>query len=151
MGSIIRRNVPTKINPKSFSTSSSTPKNILAADTGPFATHIYHKLTPVLAFATPIYLFAPTENIPMVEKSFSLLLSGTIAMHSWIGLNYIAVDYVPKVSKALLGPSRVVIAGLSLVTFLGLSKVSVDSEGGIKGLMRGLWGKTEKKETKSTE
>merc|ERR1711965_298959 len=106
------------IQRKTLSTNtSSNPKTILAEDTGPFSTHVYHKLTPLLALGTPIYLFGPTESMPMLEKTFSLALSGTIAMHSWIGLNYVATDYVPKVSKALLGPSRVLVAGLSLVTF----------------------------------
>ena len=50
-----------------------------------------------------------------------------------------ATDYVPKVSKALLGPSRVAIAGMTAVTFLGLSRVSIQSEGGIKGCVKGLW------------
>ena len=71
-------------------------------------------------------------------------------MHSWIGLNYVAADYVPKVSKSLLGPSRIVVAGLSLVTFAGLGKISLECDGGIKGLMKALWGKTEAvKEDKS--
>ena len=56
-----------------------------------------------------------------------------------------ATDYVPKVSKALLGPSRVAIAGMSAVTFLGLSRISIQSEGGIKGCLKGLWN-PEKKE-----
>lgn len=101
---------------------------------------------------TPIYLFAPLDSLPsVVDKSFSLAVSGTIAMHSWIGLNYVAVDYVPKISKSLLGPSRVLVAGVSVVTFLGLSKVSLMSEGGIKGLMKGLWGKTEPKKEEASK
>ena len=124
------------------STSSATPKNVLAADTGNLGTHIYHKVSAAIAFTTPIYLFAPTDSYPMLEKTFSLGLSGMIALHSWIGLNYVAADYVPKVSKSLLGPARVVVAGMGIVTFLGLGKISLSDEnnGGIKGLMKGLWG-----------
>jgi len=136
-----------QLSQKALSSTSSTPtKNILAADAGPLATHIYHKLTSILAFTTPIYLFAPTESLPFLEKSFSLALATTLSVHSWIGLNYVAADYVPKVSKALLGPSRVIVAGFSVITFLGLGQVSLFTDGGIKGLMKGLWKKADKVE-----
>ncbi len=78
-------------------------------------------------------------------KGFGVLLAGNISAHSWIGMNYVATDYVPKVSKALLGPSRVLIAGMTAVTFLGLSRVSIQSEGGIKGCIKGLWNPPEEK------
>lgn len=51
----------------------------------------------------------------------------------------VATDYVPKISKPLLGPSRIVIAGMTGVMFLGLSFVSISSKGGIKGCLKGLW------------
>ena len=75
----------------------------------------------------------------MVDKTFGILLSGAISAHSWIGLNYVATDYVPKFSKALIGPVRVVNAALGVVTFLGLSIIALNDKGGIKGTIMGLW------------
>ena len=49
------------------------------------------------------------------------LLAVNIGAHSWIGLNYVVTDYVPKVSKSLVGPARVVSAGIGAVTVVGLT------------------------------
>jgi len=54
-------------------------------------------------------------------------------------MNYVATDYVPKVSKKLLGPARIFNAGLCGITLLGLTKMSLTSPGGIKGAVKGLW------------
>mmetsp|Transcript_20617 Transcript_20617/g.42439 ORF Transcript_20617/g.42439 Transcript_20617/m.42439 type:complete len:147 (+) Transcript_20617:108-548(+) len=112
----------------------------LDADSGKIGTHIHHNLSMGLAVLAPIWLLMPESySDGFVGKGFGVLLAGNISAHSWIGLNYVATDYVPKVSKALLGPSRVAIAGMTAVTFLGLSRVSIQSEGGIKGCVKGLW------------
>lgn len=93
-----------------------------------------------LAVLAPIWFLMPDSySDGFIGKGFGVLLAGNISAHSWIGLNYVATDYVPKVSKALLGPSRVAIAGMTAVTFLGLTRVSIQSEGGIKGCIKGLW------------
>ena len=68
-----------------------------------------------------------------------MLVATTVSAHSWIGMNYVATDYVPKVSKALVGPTRVFNAALGLVTFVGLSKIALNDKGGIKGAIKGLW------------
>ena len=112
----------------------------LNADSGNLGTHIHHNLSMGLAVLAPLYVLMPDSySDGFLGKGFGVLLAGNISAHSWIGLNYVATDYVPKVSKALLGPSRVVIAGMTAVTFLGLSRVSIQSEGGIKGCIKGLW------------
>lgn len=54
-------------------------------------------------------------------------------------MNYVATDYVPKISKGLLGPFRVINAVLGVVTFVGLSKIALNGKGGIKGTVKGLW------------
>lgn len=61
-----------------------------------------------------------------------------MAAHSWIGLNYVATDYVPKISKSLLGPARVVNLALGVVTLAGLGKIAV-GERGLRGTVMGLW------------
>jgi hypothetical protein len=71
-----------------------------------------------------------------VDKALGLLLVGHIAAHQWIGMNYVATDYVPKVSKKLLGPARIVNAGLAAVILLGAGRIAVSSEGGIKGCLK---------------
>lgn len=112
----------------------------LEADSGKLATHTYHTMTLSLAVLAPVYFLIPdsmTDGI--VDKAVGLLLSANVTAHSWIGLNYVATDYVPKVSKKLLGPARIVNAGLATVTFLGLARISLSSKGGIKGCIKGLW------------
>ena len=54
-------------------------------------------------------------------------------------LNYVATDYVPKISKALIGPARIFNVVLGVVTFVGLSKIALNDRGGIKGMIMGLW------------
>lgn len=123
-------------NNRSMSTSS---KSILEGDTGHFATHIYHKLTTVLVVAAPIYFMVPDSMTDgPVNQAFGVALAANISAHSWVGLNYVATDYVPKISKKLLGPARIVNAGMAAITLLGLSKIAL-SPGGIKGTIKGLW------------
>ena len=111
--------------------SSSSP---LAGDTGKKATHLHHHMTTFLAAATPLYLLAPDSYTDgMLDKSFGLILASAMAGHSWIGMNYVATDYVPKISKALLGPARVFNAALGAVTFLGAGENCVQWEGGDQG------------------
>ena len=118
----------------------------LRGDEGNLATHVYHGMTTGLALATPLMFFFPFEGLP--NKVFGLGVAGMVSAHSWIGLNYVATDYVPKVSKSLLGPSRVVCAGIGLVTLLGLGKIAVNDEGGIPGAVKALWTRPKKEESK---
>lgn len=112
----------------------------LQGDTGNLATHIHHKMTAFLAVATPVYLLMPdTTTNDMVDKSIGTILAVNIGAHSWIGLNYVVTDYVPKVTKALVGPARIVSAGIGAVTVVGLTKVSFNDKGGIKGVLKALW------------
>mmetsp|Transcript_92458 Transcript_92458/g.258421 ORF Transcript_92458/g.258421 Transcript_92458/m.258421 type:complete len:146 (-) Transcript_92458:90-527(-) len=112
----------------------------LEADSGKLATHIHHAMTTALIGLAPAYFLVPDSYTDGIfNKLFGVGLTATITAHSWIGLNYVATDYVPKVSKALLGPARIVNAGIAVVTFLGLSRIAVSSPGGIKGCVKGLW------------
>lgn len=111
-------------------------KSALEADTGPLATRMHHHMTVGLAVLTPLYFMVPSDGL--LDKAMGLFLSVNITAHSWIGLNYVATDYVPKISKSLLGPARIVNAGIAAVTLLGMSKMAL-SKGGIKGVVKGLW------------
>jgi hypothetical protein len=145
------RSTSTRLASRAFSSTASRRRfssNPLDADSGALATHVHHSISLGLAALTPIYFLIPdTYSAGMFDKVFGVVLAANISAHSWIGLNYVATDYVPKVSKALLGPSRFAIAGMAGITFLGLSRMAISSDGGIKGCLKGLWNPP-KKETK---
>lgn len=114
--------------------------NPLEADSGKIGTHIHHNLSMGLAVLAPIYFLVPDSySDGIFGKVFGVVLAGNVSGHSWIGLNHVATDYVPKISKALVGPSRIAIAGMTAITFVGLCRVSLSSKGGIKGCLKGLW------------
>ena len=123
--------------------SSAKPHSPLEADTGRLGTHQHHLLTTILLLATPVYALVPLEDVggQSLRKLFDGLLAGSITMHSWVGLNYVATDYVPKLSKALLGPARIVNAALAVTTFVGLARIALNDKGGIKACVTGLWTK----------
>jgi CybS, succinate dehydrogenase cytochrome B small subunit len=112
----------------------------LEGDVGNAGIKVHHALQKGLAIMAPIYFLTPdryTDGI--ISKTFGILLSTSISIHSWIGLNYVCRDYVPKISSKLLGPARIVTAGFSLIMFLGMVKISTVSPNGLKGLVLGLW------------
>jgi len=122
--------------------------SFLEADSGKLATHTYHIMSTSLALLTPVVFLAPDKySDSAFGKAFGVLLASNIASHSWIGVSYVVTDYVPKVSKALLMPARVANLGLSMIIFAGLSKISISSPGGIKGLIKGLWDRSPKKDS----
>ena len=129
---------------KSTSASSCSP---LKGDEGNLATHVHHKVITALSLLAPAYLLIPLDSsaLPVTvpkeaDQGAGILLSALISVHSWIGLNYVVTDYIPKFSKSLVGPARAVSAGMALVTLIGLSKISLQNEKGLRGLLwNGLW------------
>ena len=112
----------------------------LDADAGALATRVHHTMTLGLAVFTPLYFLVPDSYTDgAFNKTFGFLLSLNITAHSWIGMNYVARDYVPKISYKLLGPAKVANAGLAILTLLGMSKICVFSPGGLKGVVKALW------------
>ena len=142
-----RRTKSTQAPSQSQSSSSSSNVNPLQGDSGNIATHIHHKMTTFLAIATPLYLLIPfndnndntSTSTSLTNKAFGTMLAINFSAHSWIGLNYVVTDYIPKISKAMVGPARLVTAGIAGVTLLGLGKVAVNDSGGVKGAIGGLW------------
>jgi hypothetical protein len=109
-------------------------------------------VTTFLAVATPVMFLLPDSATDgMMDKTFGVFLAGNVAIHSWVGLNYVVRDYAPKISKALVGPGQILCAGLGLVTFLGLSRVAISSPGSIKGCVKGLWNPKPKEDKKEDE
>ena len=97
-------------------------------------------MTTFLSIATPLYLLSPESmDNSIIDKSIGLLLAFNVSAHSWIGLNYVVTDYVPKVSRAMVGPARVLTAGIGAVTLVGLGKIATNDKGGLKGAALGLW------------
>ncbi len=112
----------------------------MAGDAGRKATHLHHKITTFLALSVPAYLLVPDAYSDTIfDKTLGISISGCIAAHSWIGMNYVATDYVPKITKSLVGPARVFNAALGIVTFVGLGMLSINDRGGIRGAVCGLW------------
>jgi hypothetical protein len=121
---------------RQLSTKSPSP---LEGDSGALATHVYHGMNGFLVFATPVYFLVPTKGFGVVDPVFGTVMAAAIAGHSWVGLNYIATDYVPKISKSLLGPARIANAALGAVTLLGMTAIAWNGKGGIKGCIAGMW------------
>jgi succinate dehydrogenase hydrophobic anchor subunit len=120
--------------------SSSGTTSLLESDTGALGTKVHHLMSTSLALLTPVYFLTPDRFTDgAVSRGFGTLLSINAAVHSWIGLNYVARDYVPKISYALLGPARIAIVGLSIVTLVGMAKISLGSPGGLKAVVKGTW------------
>ena len=72
--------------------------SVLEGDTGKIGTKIHHGLSTGLAVLTPLYMLTPDSMTDgTLSKAFGLLLTVNITAHSWIGLNYVCRDYVPKV------------------------------------------------------
>jgi hypothetical protein len=99
--------------------------------------HINHKISLGMAGLMPLYAMLPGDN--WFHKAFGFFLSINVTTHAWLGMHQIASDYVPKVSKKLLGPAKIFNVGLAAVMFLGLSRINFSSPGGIKGMIVGLW------------
>lgn len=136
---VLRRVAVRQLSTTKATSTSTGPTQVLEADSGKFATHIHHHMTTFLVFATPLYFVMPTPD--MVDKAVGSALAVTIAGHSWIGLNYVATDYVPKISKSLLGPARLVNAAIGVVTLLGMTAIAWNGKGGIKTCVTGMWTK----------
>ena len=97
-------------------------------------------MTTMLAVGTPIILLTPDKYTDgLLNKAFGIILAINVSGHSWIGLNYVATDYAPKISKNFIGPARFASASMGIITLLGLGKIALNDKGGIKAVMKGLW------------
>jgi succinate dehydrogenase hydrophobic anchor subunit len=141
------RNTAKKCNFSSSSSSSTTTSSPswLEGDIGALGTKIYHTLNLGLAVILPIYFLTPDRYANgYINKTIGFLMATGISLHSYIGLNYVCRDYVPKLSSKLLGPARIVTAGFSLTMLIGMSKIALYSPNGIKGIVTGLWTSSKK-------
>ena len=140
----------TKCQFSTSSTSTSAP-SWLEGDIGTLGTKIYHSLNLGLAVMVPIYFITPERYANgYINKTVGFLMATGISVHSFIGLNYVCRDYVPKLSSKLLGPARIVTAAFSILMFLGMSKIALYSPNGIKGIIAGLWTKPKTENDEAT-
>lgn len=113
---------------------------MLEADAGALSTRFYHGTALAMAVMAPAYFLTPdsmTDGMP--SKLFGLALAANFTAHSWIGMNYIAVDYIPKINKSYLGPFRYINLGMAALMFFGMGKIALTSPGGIKAVVKGPW------------
>lgn len=141
---LFRTSFPVRQAPRGKATHAATgsppPPSALEGDAGKVGTKVHHWLARSMAILAPTYWFFPeSKSDSFAHRSLGMLLSANISVHAWIGLNYVATDYVPKVSAALLKPARYATAGLALTIFLGLTKISLASPGGLKAVIKGVW------------
>ena len=119
-----------------------------AGDEGVMGTKIYHHGNTVLALMFPLAIYGVDADSD-VGKGLGVLTAGYVGVHSYIGMNYVVTDYIPKFfGKGAVGPSRAVTTALGFITFFGMSKISLYSPGGLPAVVKGLWNgkKAEKKE-----
>ena len=108
----------------------------MAPDTSTKALSLYHKLNWSLLGLTPLALaFSPSPmNMPV-----DIALSIFFPLHAHVGMNCVITDYAPKFfGKGGIGPCRVVMAGLTAMTTLGLLKLSVTGPG-LTETLKELW------------
>lgn len=129
-----------KCNFSSTNASSSSSPSWLEGDRGTLGTKIYHSMNLVLAAMVPVYFLTPERYTNgYISKTIGFLMATSISLHTYIGLNYVCRDYVPKISSKLLGPARIVTAAFSFIMLVGMSKIAFYSPNGIKGIISGLW------------
>ncbi|GMH86272.1 hypothetical protein TrST_g6911 [Triparma strigata] len=111
--------------------------SLLKSDEGPLSTSTYHKVNMLIMGLTPVaFALSPSKlNLPI-----DVLLGLALPLHAHIGMSYVITDYVPKISKSLTGPARVLLLGLTGVTTVGLLKLNIFGDGmteTVKSLWRG--------------
>jgi succinate dehydrogenase (ubiquinone) membrane anchor subunit len=85
-----------------------------------------------LAALTPVaFVLSPS----VFNKPVDVALSVLFPAHFHIGMNYIISDYVPK---ALRSAARTGLVGVTLVTTLGLLRLSIEKEG-LTECIKSLW------------
>ena len=120
---------------------------VLRSDEGKIATKVYHQVNMLVLGLTPI-AFALSPSF--LNKPVDFALGLALPLHAHIGMSYVITDYVPKVSKALLGPARVVLLGMTAVTVLGLTKLNIFGVG-MTEVVKSLWRGKQKPEKKTEE
>ena len=145
---LIRRTFATKSNSAAASTSKPTSGgglgNLIGADQTLAMNKIYHKSHYVVLGLTPLALLAHPSALSL---PVDVALSVVLPLHAHIGMNWIFTDYVPG---GPMGPARLALLGVSIVTVFGLLRLSIGGPG-IVGTVKELWTHAEADERKKSE
>ncbi|GMI54389.1 hypothetical protein TeGR_g10095 [Tetraparma gracilis] len=93
-----------------------------------------------MALAPVCFAVSPSA----VSMPLDVALGLALPLHAHIGMNYVITDYVPKISKGLTGPARVLQLLFTAVTVAGLLNLNVRGEG-MTETVKKLWRGKEKK------
>ena len=107
-----------------------------AADHDAKTLSIYHKVNWALLGLTPAaFAFSPS----MLNFPIDVALSVAFPFHAHVAMNCVITDYIPKFfGKAAVGPARVVMAGATGLTALGLLKLTLTGPG-LTETIKSLW------------
>ncbi len=92
----------------------------------------YHKTSAALILLAPAAVILSPHPI---AKPIDFALAALVPFHTHIGMNYVITDYVPKAQRTL---ARSGMAGLTLMTFLGLMKMNIRGVG-ITETVKSMW------------
>eukprot|EP00924_Labyrinthula_sp_SR-Ha-C_P005265 maker-scaffold_1-snap-gene-26.53-mRNA-1 protein AED:0.02 eAED:0.02 QI:104/1/1/1/0.75/0.6/5/1139/156 len=112
---------------------------LTAADQNMSHMKILHKTNYAVAVLAPLAIVAHPSALSM---PVDIALAIVFPLHAHIGMNCIFTDYVPGSPTS---GARYALLGVSLLTSLGLMKLSFTDEG-IVGSLKSLWVKKEDKE-----
>ena len=98
---------------------------------------MYHKLTCALIGLGPLALMLSPSSMNM---PIDLLLGVIIPVHGHIGGNDLISDYAKKITKAKSFEMglRGTLLGVTIVTFLGLTKLNIDGPG-VTESFKSIW------------
>ena len=85
---------------------------------------------------SPLMLVLPDSGA--ATTVFNTVLGVVLPIHGHIGMTGVLTDYVPKLSKGALGPSRALMLAFTGITVVGLLKYNLAGDGMTKSLKQ-LW------------
>merc|ERR1719164_33555 len=113
---------------RSTATEATGAEAFIKADHSSSSLRLMHKTNIVCMALTPVVFILPDilpASMGGLTTIGNVILGVVFPLHGHIGMAGVLSDYVPKVSKSLLGPSRLVLAGFTTVTILGLLKLNL--------------------------
>merc|ERR1711907_322244 len=90
--------------------------SVVKADHSSGSLKLYHKTNLLPIGLTPIAFVMP--DIPVATTAINVFLGIVFPVHAHIGMAGVLTDYVPKMSKAALGPARIALLGVTTITVL---------------------------------
>merc|ERR1711907_527455 len=112
---------------------------VMKSDHSSGALSLFHKTNMLAIGLTPIALVMP-DNVGLT--AINVFLGIAFPVHGHIGMHGVLTDYVPKISKGMLGPARMALLGFTTVTVLGLLKLNLAGDGMTQSV-KALWKKKE--------